>query len=138
MDNLIFKKIWEDEGLIELEISAASEFASAYQNCYIQQDELGKISEKICNFIYHFDTACYLEFGKKEGNYTPAFSMCIMPADMSGHVNIEVDIEIADNDTRSHRCCFFVRSELGTLEQLGLKLKKMEIDPKSSEASLYY
>lgn len=36
-----------------------------------------------------------MELGKKEGNYTPAFSMCMMPADMSGHVKIEVDIEIA-------------------------------------------
>lgn len=54
-----------------------------------------------------------MEFGKKEGNYTPAFSMCMSPADMSGHVKIEVDIEIADHDTRSHRCCFYVKSELG-------------------------
>lgn len=52
-----------------------------------------------------------MEFGKKEGNYTPAFSMCMLPADISEHVKIEVDIEIADNDVRSHRRCFYVKSD---------------------------
>lgn len=111
MDNIIFEKVWQDESLIELKISASSEFVSAYQSCYI-----------------HDKKSCYLEFGKKEGNYTPAFTMCIMPADMSGYVKIEVDIEIADNDTRSHRCCFYIKSELGLIEQLGKNLKKLIIE----------
>lgn len=59
-----------------------------------------------------YSSQCYLEFGNKEGNYTPAFSMNVLPADTSGHVKIEVDLEIVDNDKRSHRCCFYVESEL--------------------------
>ncbi|MDE7258755.1 MAG: hypothetical protein K2N77_05900 [Lachnospiraceae bacterium] len=66
-----------------------------------------------------------MEFGKKEGNYTPAFSMCILPVDTSGHMQVEVDIEIADNDTRTHRCCFYVKSELGLIERLGISLKNL-------------
>jgi len=45
--------------------------------------------------------------------------MELLPADSSGHVKIEVDVEIDDNDTRSHRCCFYVNTELGQVEQLG-------------------
>ncbi len=86
MDNIIFEKIWQDDSFIELKISASSEFASAYQNCYIQDKKLE---------------------------------------------------EIADNDTRSHRCCFFVKSELGLIEQLGMALKKLIIEPDGCEVSLH-
>lgn len=125
MDNIIFKKIWQDDNLIELKISANSDFVSAFQSCYIQDKKLEEIAEKIYNFAGNYNESCYVEFGKKDGNYTPAFSMFILPADMSGHVKIEVDIEIADNDTRSHRCCFYVNSELGLVEQLGMNLRQL-------------
>lgn len=128
MDNITFEKIWQDESLIELKICASSEFVSAYQNCYIQDKSLEQIADKICYFVENNEESCYLEFGKKEGNYTPAFSMCLLPADMLGHVKIEVDIEIADNDMRSHRCCFYVNSELGLIEQLGISLKSLIIE----------
>lgn len=136
MDNIIFEKVWQDKSLIELKISASSEFVSAYQSCYIQDWKLEETAEKICNFVGKYDESCYLEFGKKEGKYTPAFSMCMMPADMSGHVKIEVDIEIADNDTRSHRCCFYVKSELGLIEHLGKGLKKLIIEQDGIKVSL--
>ena len=137
MDNIIFKKVWQDDNLIELKISANSEFASAYQNCYIQDKKLEEIAEIVCGFTENHNKACYLEFGKKEGNHTPAFSMCMLPADISGHVKIEVDIEIADNDTRSHRCCFYVKSELGLIERLGMALKKLIMEPDGYEVSLH-
>lgn len=136
MDNIIFKKLWQDGNLLELKISANSEFATAYQNCYIEDKALREISEKVIGYIKNYNTTCYLEFGKKEGDYTPAFSMSILPSDTSGHVKIEVDIEIADNDTRSHRCSFFVNSELGLIEQLGKSLKKLVSDPEGTEISL--
>ncbi len=84
---------------------------------------LEKISEEIQNYVVNYNSPCYLEFGQKKGNYTPAFSMYILPLDTSGHTKIEVDIEIADNDARSHRCCFYIKSELGLIERLGLSLK---------------
>lgn len=136
MDNIIFKKIWQDENLIELKISANSELISAHQNCYIQDKELKKIADKIHFFAENYRETCYLEFGKKEGNYTPAFSMRILPADLSGHVKIEVDMEIVDNETRSHRCCFYVKSELGLIEKLGISLKNLITERDGSDASL--
>lgn len=136
MDNITFKKIWQDENLIELKISANAKYISAYQDCYIQDEKLENIAERICDFANNYTEPCYLEFGIKEGNYTPAFSMHIFPADRCGHLKIEVDIEIADNDTRSHRCCFYVESELGLIEQLGISLKKITKGECGSEASL--
>lgn len=136
MDNIIFEKIWQDNSLIELRISANSKFVSAYQNCYIEDKELEEIANKVIEYAERYTESSYLEFGRKEGNYTPAFSMCIMPADMSGHVKIEVDIEIADNDTRSHRCCFYVNSELGLIERLGTALQLLAMGQDAQEASL--
>ncbi|MCI9127983.1 MAG: hypothetical protein HFG28_12560 [Eubacterium sp.] len=136
MDNIIFEKIWQDQNLIELKISANSEYVSAYQSCYIQDKNLEEIAEKLCYFVENYTVDCYLEFGKKEGSYTPAFSMYLLPANMSGHVKIEVDIEIADNDTRSHRCCFYIKSELGLIEKLGIALKDLITDQEGSKVSL--
>ena len=118
-DNIIIEKKWQEENLIELKIIANSEYVSAYQSCYIQEDNLITISKKIIEFTYNYKKKCYVEFGKKEGNYTPAFSMCFLPADLHGNVKIELDLEISDNNTRSHRCCFYVNSELGLVEKFG-------------------
>lgn len=63
--------------------------------------------------------------------------MCLLPADWSGHVKIEVDVEIADNDTRDHRCCFYVNSELGLIEQLGMSLKDLITEQVGYEVCLY-
>lgn len=46
--------------------------------------------------------------------------------DKLGHINIEVDVEIDDNDSRKHRSCFFVRSELGCIERFGKELGKID------------
>lgn len=135
-ENIQIKKIWEDGDLIQLEILCWSEFATARQNCYIQIQDLIKSFEKIQRFIQQPLEKCYLEFGNKSGNYTPAFSMELSSIDKLGHVNIEVDVEIDDNDSRKHRSCFFVRSELGYVEQFGKKLQALGKNPLEHKVSL--
>ena len=137
MDNIVFEKVWQNDNLIELKISASSEFVSAYQNCYVEQKVLEDTSDKICDYIYDHSKPRYVELGKKSGNFTPAFSMCILPAEKSGHMKIEVDIEIADNDMRIHRCCFYVKSELGLVEQFGVRLKNLAAKPVGIKVALY-
>lgn len=124
MDNLKIKKIWSADDLLELRIEACSKYVQAYQNCYIQNIELLNISEKILNINNYKYSNCYLEFGVKKGNYTPAFSMDIMPIDDFGHIKIEVDIEIEDNNERKHRCVFYINSDIGCIEKFGYKLKE--------------
>ena len=124
-DNIIFEKNWEDDNLIELKITGVSKYVSAFQSCYVENNFLEDISVIISNYILNYHEECYLEFGKKEENYTPAFSMKLLPADNLGHVKIEVDMEIADNCIRAHRCCFYVNSELGQVEKLGKELSTL-------------
>lgn len=46
-DNLRFEIIWQDDALLELKITARSEYVTAYQNCYIQDSDLENHAEKI-------------------------------------------------------------------------------------------
>ena len=119
MDNVVLKKKWEDEECIELSIISQSQYVIVNQNCYISKEALAGNSEMIRSYIEGTNEKTYISFGNKEGNYTPAFSMEIMPPNDYGHITIEMDMEIDDNTTRSHRCKFFVRTEMGLLEEFG-------------------
>ena len=119
MDNIIIKKVYHEDGLIEIEIRAMSEFVSANQLCYVEDIKLKDNADKIVAYSNNYNQDCYIEFGEKKGEFTPAFSLDFLKADLRGHVKIEVDLEIADNDERKHRCCFYVMSELGLVEQFG-------------------
>lgn len=127
LDNILIEKLWQDNDndFLELKITCTSEYASAMQTCYIGKSELADICDRIRSCIEHFDQNCYLEFGKKDGNFTPAFSMNIEEIDPLGHVRIEVDVEINDNPVRKHRSCFYIRSELGLLEKFALSLHSL-------------
>ena len=121
MENIILKKVWEDETMIELEITAISKYVTSYQLCYVNEIEIQEMATKIKEYIEDFTKDVYIKFGEKDGNYTPAFSMNLLSADSQGHVNIEVDVEIDDVEDRSHRCKYFVQSELGAIERFGGK-----------------
>lgn len=106
-------------------------------NTVIQDSDLREISRKIIGFTKTKSEDCYIELGEKEGNYTPAFSIKFEEVDVKGHFKIEVDIEIADIDTRLHRCCFYVEGELGALERLGLKLNELISAHLDTKVELY-
>lgn len=72
MDNIIFEKVWQDNNLIELKISASCEFVSAYQSCYIEDKKLEEIAGQICVFAKNFNESCYLEFGKFANHHLKA------------------------------------------------------------------
>lgn len=91
MDNIIIKKIWEDEGLIELKITAISEYVTAYQNCYIDIEKLNDISNEICCYSYDYDKNFKIQFGEDSEEYTPSFLMTILKADMNGRGKVEVN-----------------------------------------------
>lgn len=115
-DDIVIKKVWEDGDLLELNILCISEFASASQNCYIQSSDLSLLSGRLEDAIVSLNQGCVLRFGESGNDYTPSFSMELYEISKTGHVTLEVTIEIDDNSTREHKCVFFVRSELGLLE----------------------
>ncbi|EIS4901707.1 hypothetical protein L0903_001102 [Listeria innocua] len=125
MNNLRISKYWEDNNLLEIKVSAESEFVKIHQLCYVQDAYLKGIGEKIIAYSLDYNEGCYVEFGQKEGNFTPAFSLDFLKADAFGHVKIELDMEIADNPDRAHRCSFYINSEIGLIEQFGKNLIRL-------------
>ena len=136
MDNIIFERLRKDSNIIELKAMASSEYINVFQSCYVEDVLLENAADKINNYIENPDEVCYLEFGNKTGYYTPAFSLSILPTDNHGHVKIEVDIEIADNDRRAHRCCFYVSCELGQIERFGQSLVSLISEDEEVKVSL--
>lgn len=136
MDNIIIEKIWQDSNVIEIQLTAKSEYVQATQSCYVEDDAVIKIADKIDTYMKNYDVECYLEFGNKTGNFTPAFSLKILPSQTSGHVKVEVDIEIADNNKRVHRCCFYVNCELGQIERFGKSLRSIVTEEEGTLISL--
>ncbi|MBL1230536.1 hypothetical protein IW492_14995 [Enterococcus sp. BWB1-3] len=136
MNNIKIIKNWEDNGLLELKVEAISEYVSVNQLCYIQDTDLEENAIRIKAFSYNFTSPCYVEFGKKVGNYTPAFSLEFLPSDKRGKIKIEIDMEIADNEERKHRCCFYIYSEIGLVEQFGVKLFQIATQNALEESEL--
>lgn len=126
MDNIIISKLWQDDDLIELYVIAKSRYVTINQSCYVSIEDIIKNSELIEKYVKNSDNEMYIEFGNKKGNYTPAFSLKLFPMDSHGHLIIEADLEIDDNNTRCHRCIFFVEAELGSIEHFAKELSKIE------------
>lgn len=136
MDNIIIEKLWQDANLIELGVTAQSELVKVFQTCYISTEKLQENTDKMIAYIENCVSECYLKFGEKKGNYTPAFSMYLFPADNQGHLKIELDMEIDDNSTRSHRCSFYVTTELGMLETFANKMDSFKNTQEGIQISL--
>ena len=126
MDNIIINKRWQSDELIELHVVAKSQYVTVNQNCYISMEDIIINSKLLEQYVNNYNNKIYIEFGNKEGNYTPAFSLMLFPLKNNGHLTIEVDLEIDDNNSRCHRCIFFIETELGAIERFAKKLSKIQ------------
>lgn len=51
--------------------------------------------------------------------------MKIFPYDLSGHILIEMKMEINDNNDKLHYATFYIKTEIGLLESFGKKIKNI-------------
>ena len=136
IDNLIFRKIWEDETTFELQIEVDSQYVHAHQSCYFNEELLNRLAAFLTGICKPDNSETYFESGCKSGKYIPAFSLALS-TDKQGHVTMEVDLEICDVDDRSHRCQCNVRCELGALERFGKRLTKLNEGEIGTRIALY-
>lgn len=137
-DNLMFEKAWHDVSMIELRVVAATSCVCACQTCYLGYEDVREKGRALERCGPACDGVVFLEFGRKEGNSTPAFSMELSPAPGGGDgVRIEMDMELDDDyGTRSHRCRFFLQCTQGALNGLGRGLASLADFPVGSACSL--
>lgn len=136
MDNISIKKIMHDGNLIKLHLEAKNEYVLINQDCYIEDI---KLKENCCNIIDFLSgdvENCYSEFGIISKSNTPAFSIFLKKIDLIGHILIELDCEVCDDENRGHRCKMFVKSNISDVERFTKKLMSFSGNKALGYASL--
>lgn len=124
-DNIIFKKLWQENTLILLNVIAQSKFVVVNHNYYIDEQVLISCGKKLTSFTDDGCKKVYIQFGEKDQKYVPAFSLEVERLDDCGHLNIEVDMQIENDMTKDYRCVYAIHGELGTLYSFGQKLNQL-------------
>ena len=114
-DNIIFRKIWQDDDVMELTVECSSPLITATSEIYVSDSLIDELISEITRFLN----------GNKEGFWaneergdasTACVSFRFFREDALGHIAIEVFAELDDGgDYSKHNCCFFVRTEYGLL-----------------------
>lgn len=132
MDNIIFKKIWNDSGeidtnsnfLFEVKLTCANENISVSEIYYMWNDRAKKIAKAIKEIIKS-QKEQIVDFTEKKENTITGYSLKISSPDVHGHVLIFVEMGMGNDCKKEHYSKFIVETELGLLEQFGNKVEKM-------------
>lgn len=137
MDNLIIKRIWQDEDIFEIRITAESQQVQAYTDSYTTEHNILELSEKLITYSGLPDDDFIWENGAKGDASTPYTSLRFTAKDQCGHIQIEVYLEIDDGAPLSrHHCCYFIAAEPGLLNQFGQSLKQINRPVVGTEIAL--
>jgi hypothetical protein len=136
MNNIIIEKVWNDSDIInnelfEIKLTCINEYISINEKIYMDNNIAKNISKKLENYI-KTNKETYYEMNMKKG-YTSGFAIKIFPCDVTGHILIEMKMEITDNSEKLHYATFYIKTEIGTLEIFNKKLEniiKLEIGEK--------
>ena len=132
MDNIVFKKIWNDSGeidtngnfLFEVKLTCMTENIMVSEIYYMWNDRAKKLAEAIKKVIKN-QKEQIVDFTEMKGNTIIGYSLKILPPDVHGHILIFVEMGIGNDCNTEHYSKFVVETELGLLEQFGNKVEKM-------------
>ena len=115
--NIAFKKKWEDQELIELEVYFKSKHVILNHMYYTTKTKINQLHEDLSAFIEK--NILQLKWSSGNGNYeeVPQFSLTLVHIDNRGHIAIEVKAEVDDEAPalNYHECSFCIYSELGLI-----------------------
>jgi len=128
MDNIIIEKIWNDSDIFnndefEIKLTCINEYININEKIYMDKSISKDISKSIENYI-NTNKETFYEINMKKG-YTSGFTMKIFPYDLTGHILIEIKMEINDNNDKLHYATFYIKTEIGLLESFGKKIKNI-------------
>ncbi len=137
-DNILLRKIWQDDELIQLKVVCSSCVATATTKIYVSNSLIDDLIYQIKQFLNgYIDEGLWANEDK--GNTTTAcVSLRFLKKDKLGHILIEVFIELDDGgDYTKHNCCFFVGTEYGLLMHFCDKLAQLKESPEDCEIQLH-
>lgn len=116
-DNIVFRKIWEDDAVMELKATCTSSVVSVTSAIYVSEDMLDELASKIKKFLSGDGDEELWENQERGDRCTACLSLRFLQKDKHGHITIEVFVELDDGGTYTeHNCCFFTHTEVGLLE----------------------
>lgn len=138
-DNIIFSKIWQDDCLIELQVTCTSSVASVISSIYVSDYSIDELICKIKHFLYGKDEPSLWASGDKGDGTIACVSLRFLNKDTLGHIAVEVFAEIDDGGSYAeHNCCFFVNTEYGLLMNFCNRLVQLKERPVGYEIQLNY
>ena len=126
-NNIIFKKVWQDNEFMELKVICYSDIVTIISKIYVSNSMLDDL---ICRIKQFLDDNIEEGLWKSEdrGNTTLAcLILRFLRKDRLGHILIEVFAELDDGgDYTKHNCCFFVNTEYGLLLEFCAKIEQLK------------
>lgn len=132
MKNTIsLRKKWEDNDLLWVEASIASENIAIEECYYTSKTKLKTLQAKLDEFLKYPGESFSWSSGIGVQNEVPVFSFKFEYADTCGHIKIEVTVEVDDGGEGApyHMCCFNVYSEIGLMDVFCQELNEILASP---------
>jgi len=136
-DNIILRKIWQDDETMELQIVCSSAVATITSKIYVSDSLIDELICKIKRFLAGNDEECLWANEEKGNDSTACVSLRFFRKDKLGHIVIEVFAELDDGgDYAEHNCCFFVGTECGLLMNFCERIAHLKNNPVGYEIQL--
>lgn len=138
-DNIIFRKTWQDDDVIELKVVFLSSVATVTSKIYVSDSLIDELIFQIKQFL-DGNNEEGLWANEDRGNASTAcVSLRFFRKDKLGHIVIEVFAELDDGgDYAEHNCCFFVSTEYGLLMNFCESLVQLKKNPVGYKIQLNY
>ena len=135
MDNIVVKKVWEDDFGIELNFYFITSNVKINSNIDIRREELLNNNSIFQIFKEQGTTDFTLLFGHIGDNYGPGIKLNIH-LNKFGHLEIEATVEISDDVKPKHQCNFLLLSEIGVFDKFIGSLCWLADAPVETECNL--
>jgi hypothetical protein len=123
MDILSIERVWEDADFFEIEVMAQSDIIRASVRSYTTIASINELALRLTTFPQNHDDRYLWENGVKGDEYTPFVSLDFWCKDKHGRIIVEVYMELDDGASyNKHNCCFFIKTEIGLLNNFGKSL----------------
>lgn len=126
MNIISIERIWEDADFFQISVTAQSDIICATVKSYTTENSINELSSKLMSFPCKLNDRYIWENGTKGDKSTPFVSFEFWCEDKLGHIIVEVYMELDDGASyNKHNCCFFIKTEIGLLNDFGKSLKSL-------------
>lgn len=126
-DNIIFRKMWQDNELMQLKVVCSSSIATIVSKIYVSDSLIDDLIINIKQFLDGYVEENLWANEDRGNDSTACLALHFLKKDKLGHILIEVFAELDDGGSYTeHNCCFFINTEYGLLMNFCKKLEQIK------------